>query len=199
MPRRQPRHKTSRRFGIDIYGTGGPSLQRRLQVPPGGLRPGRRRTRTEYGLQLLEKQKAKAIYGVSESQFRRYYTEAARRPGVTGANLLQMLERRLDNVVYRLGFARTRPMARQLVSHRHVLVNGRKVNIPSYLVNVGDVIALTETAAAIPTVSEELKAGRPVPAWLERQGTIGRVLRLPEAEDIDVPVDTERIIAFYSR
>src|SRR5687768_157686 len=119
---REPRHKVSRRFGIDVYGTGGPQLQRRLGVPPGGLPRGRRRKLSEYALQLHEKQKAKAIYGVDEGQFRRYYAEAARRPGITGETLLQLLERRLDNVVYRLGFARSRPMARQLVGHGHVLV-----------------------------------------------------------------------------
>src|SRR5690606_18309586 len=136
----EPRHKVSRRFGIDIYGTGGPSLQRRLATPPGGQPRGRRRKLSEYGLQLREKQKAKAIYGIAEAQFRRYYKVAASRPGVTGENLLQLLERRLDNVVYRLGFARTRPMARQLVSHGHVRVNGRHVNIPSYAVRPGDTI-----------------------------------------------------------
>src|SRR6266545_2970051 len=128
---RAPKHKLSRRFGIDIYGTGGTQLQRRLAVPPGARPGGRRRKVSEYGLQLLEKQKVKAIYGVAERQFRRYYAEAVRRPGTPGKNLLQLLERRLDNVVYRLGFARSRPMARQMVGHRHVLVNGKKVNIPS--------------------------------------------------------------------
>jgi small subunit ribosomal protein S4 len=195
---REPRHKVSRRFGIDIYGTGGAALQRRLTVPPGGVRR-RRARRTEYALQLTEKQKVKAIYGVAERQMRRYYQEATRRPGPPGANLLQLLERRLDNVVYRLGFARTRPMARQLVSHGHVRVNGRRVNIPSYLVSPGEVITLSPTAAAMPTVVEELAARRPVPRWLERQDTTGRVLQLPSREDVDIPINEALIVAFYSR
>ncbi|MBX5492999.1 MAG: 30S ribosomal protein S4 [Chloroflexi bacterium] len=196
---REPRHKVSRRFGIDIYGTGGPSLQRRLATPPGGQPRGRRRKLSEYGLQLREKQKAKAIYGIAEAQFRRYYKVAASRPGVTGENLLQLLERRLDNVVYRLGFARTRPMARQLVSHGHVRVNGRHVNIPSYAVRPGDTITLTDTALQIPTVTEELRSGRPVPAWLAREDTTGRVLRLPERSDVELPINEDLIVGFYSR
>src|SRR5260370_34782511 len=112
-------HKVSRRFGIDIYGTGGDALQGKRAVPPGGTRRARRRG-SPFGVQLLEKQKAKALYGVLEGQFRRYVKEAARQPGDTSENLLRLLERRLDNVVYRLGFARTRPMARQVVNHGHV-------------------------------------------------------------------------------
>ncbi len=195
--KREPKHKVSRRYGMDIYGTGGQSLQRRLSVPPGGVR--RRRRATEYGLQLHEKQKTKAIYGMAERQFRRYYGEAVRQSGDTGDNLIGLLERRLDNVVYRLGFARTRPMARQLVNHGHVLVNGRKVDIPSYLVRAGETITLTEAASRIPTVIEEMEANRPVPGWLARDGTTGRVIRLPEREDVPEPIDEELIIAFYSR
>ena len=196
---RGPKHKISRRFGVDIYGTGGPALQRRLTTPPGGTPRGRRRKMTEYGLQLQEKQKAKASYGMAESQFRRYFAEAERRPGTTGENLLQLLERRLDNVVYRLGFARSRPMARQMVGHGHVQVNDRKVDRPSYLVRPGEVIRLTGTGAQMPAVIEELASGRLVPGWLDRQDTTGRVLRLPGREDVDVPVDEAQIIAFYSR
>ena len=196
---RGPKHKVSRRFGVDIYGTGGAALQRRLTTPPGGAPPARRRRVTEYGRQLLEKQKAKAIYGLAESQFRRYFSEAARRPGTTGENLLQLLERRLDNVIYRLGFARSRPMARQMVSHGHVRVNDRKVDRPSYLVAAGEVIGLNETGAHMPAVIEELESGRPLPRWLARDGTTGRVLALPSREDVDVPVDEALIVAFYSR
>jgi small subunit ribosomal protein S4 len=196
---RTPRHKTSRRFGVDIYGTGGASLARRLTTPPGGIRPGRRRKSTDYALQLREKQKVRSMYGLREGQFRRYYTLAARQPGVTGENLLRLLERRLDNVVYRLGFARTRPMARQLVGHRHILVDGRPVNIPSYLVQPGQTISLTDAAARLPGVLDELEAGRPVPPWLEGAGTSGRVLRWPQGDEIDIPADMELLIAFYSR
>ena len=197
---REPRHKVSRRFGIDIYGTGGASLQRRLGTPPGGLSRDRRRRRpTEYALQLHEKQKVKAIYGVREGTFRRYFAEAAGRPGVAGHNLLQLLERRLDNVVYRLGFARSRPMARQMVGHGHVRVDGRTVTIPSYLVRAGEVITLGETAARMPTVQEELDSHRVPPAWLGRQDATGQVLMLPRREDLDLPVREELIVAFYAR
>jgi small subunit ribosomal protein S4 len=196
---RTPRHKISRRFGVDIYGTGGAVLARRLTTPPGGIRPGRRRRQSEYALQLREKQKVRALYGVREGQFRRYYAMAARQPGITGENLLQLLERRLDNVVYRLGFARSRPMARQLVSHRHIRVDGHPVNIPSYLVQPGQTISLSGAAATMPPVLEELHAGRPVPPWLERAETSGRVLRWPQGDEIDVPANMDLLLAFYSR
>lgn len=197
--RHEPRHKVSRRFGIDIYGTGGDSLQRRLAIPPGGARRGRRR-RSAYAVQLVEKQKAKALYGVLERQFQRYIAAALRQPGNASENLLRLLERRLDNVAYRLGFARTRPMARQVVNHGHVRVNGRRVDIPSYLVRPSETIELDETAAGIPTVAEDLAAeDRPVPGWLAREGTTGRVLRIPDRYDADARLDPEKIIAFYSR
>ena len=197
---RQPRHKTSRRFGVDIYGTGGASLRNRLGTPPGGLKRGRRRRPSVYGLQLAEKQKVRAIYGVGERQFRRYFADASRGEGAPGENLLILLERRLDNVVYRLGWARTRPMARQLVGHGHVRVNGRRVDIPSFLVEDGQRVELTQEAARIPPVMEEIAAGRPLPAWLELDGErAGRVLRLPERADIDVPVDEAQIVGYYSR
>ena len=199
MPR-PPRHKTSRRFGVDIYGTGGESLQRRLGTPPGGIRTGRRRRSSTYAIQLIETQKAKAIYGVAEGQFRRYFERGQRREGEPGANLLILLERRLDNVIYRLGFARSRPMARQLVSHGHVRVDGRRVNVPSFLVEPGHVVELTEEAAKLPVVIEERAARRPVPEWLEPIGDRGgRVVRLPERADIDAPIDELQIVGFYSR
>jgi small subunit ribosomal protein S4 len=134
-----------------------------------------------------------------EGQFRCYYDQAARQLGDTGANLLRLLERRLDNVVYRLGFARTRPMARQLVDHGHVRANGRKVDIPSYLVRPGEAVELADGAARMPGVIEELVAGRPVPGWLAREGTSGRVLRLPDRDDMDLPIGEEQIVACYSR
>ena len=167
-------------------------------MPPGGTRRARRR-RSIFGVQLLEKQKAKALYGVLEGQFRRYVKEAARQPGDTSENLLRLLERRLDNVVYRLGFARTRPMARQLVNHGHVRVRGRRVNIPSYLVRPGETLVLDETAARMPTVAEELADGRRVPDWLAREETTGRVMRLPDRTEADPRLDAETIIGFYTR
>ena len=118
---------------------------------------------------------------------------------MTGRNLLQLLERRLDNVVYRMGFARSRPMARQMVSHRHVLINGRKVNIPSYLVRPGEAISLTDTATQMPTVIEEIGSNRSLPRWLERDEMSGRVAQLPSREDIDLPINEDMIVEFYSR
>jgi small subunit ribosomal protein S4 len=165
-----------------------------------GARPGQRpRKVSEYGAQLHEKQKVKAIYGVAESQFRRYFDEAARRPGTTGSNLLSILERRLDNVVYRLAFARSRPMARQIVGHGHILVNGRRVNIPSFLVKEGDVVTLSTKGANIPGVLDEMDSHRTSPRWIDRQETTGRITRLPEREDIDMPVTEDLIVEFYSR
>ena len=197
---RGPRHKTSRRFGVDVYGTGGASLARRIGTPPGGLKQGRRRRRSLYAENLVEKQKAKAIYGVDERPFRRYFARAEASEGLPGVSLLVFLERRLDNVVYRLGFARTRPMARQLVSHGHVSVDGHRVDIPSFQVEPGEEIRLDATARQMPVVVEELSAGRPVPPWLERTDAgVGRVARLPERAEIDVPVDEARVVAYYSR
>lgn len=200
MPR-EPKHKVSRRFGVDIYGTGGASLQRRLERKPGSRAGARPRRRSEYGTQLQEKQKAKAFYGVAEGQFRRYFAEAERRPGNTGENLLALLERRLDNVVYRLGLARSRPMARQLVSHGHVLVDGGRVTIPSFRVDEGQTVSLTDDARKIPVVIDESESGRPMPAWLERGGSQfeARVSRLPQRDDVELPIDERLIISFYAR
>ncbi len=170
--------------------------------PPGG-RSLMRRKPTEYALQLREKQKARRVYGVLERQFRRYYHKATRARGVTGEYLLQLLERRLDNVVYRLGLASSRREARQLVRHGHFLVNGRAVNIPSYLVEEGDVVAVHPRSRTSPRLKGLLEAAatRNVPAWLELslQQAQGRVLRFPEREEIDIPVEERMIIERYSR
>jgi small subunit ribosomal protein S4 len=193
-----PKDRLSRREGVDLMGTAAPSLQRRLHVPPGGV--GRRRRQSEYGIRLRAKQRVKRQYGVLERQFRRYLEEERRMPGLAGENLLQLLERRLDNVVYRLGFARTRPMARQLVSHRHVFVNDKRVNIPSARVSPGDVITLGTKALQIPVVQEELKTGRAViPSWLVREDGIGRVVGLPRRADIEPDIREDLVVEFYSR
>lgn len=201
MPPREPKHKVSRRFGVDIYGTGGAALQRRLERRPGVRAGARPRRRSEYGLQLQEKQKTKAFYGVAEGQFRRYIAEAQRIPGPTGENLLALLERRLDNVVYRLGFARSRPMARQLVSHGHVRIDGQRVNIPSFLIDEGQSVTLSDDARKIPAVAEELAARRPLPEWLQLDGPsgAGRVVRRPQRADVDLPIDERLVTSFYAR
>jgi small subunit ribosomal protein S4 len=198
---RPSRHKVSRRFGVDVHGTGGAPLQRRITTPPGARQGARRRRQSEYGRQLEEKQKLKAIYGVREKQFRGYVDEGSRGDGPHGDNVLALLERRLDNVVYRLGLARSRAMARQLVGHGHVQVDGERVTIPSYLVDAGQLIALTPDAARMPLVLEEMEAGRPIPGWLARDAGApgGRVTARPRREEIDVPADEQVALAFYSR
>jgi small subunit ribosomal protein S4 len=163
----------------------------------------RRRKSSDYALQLRAKQKAKRVYGVLERQFRRYFTEAERLRGLTGTNLLVLLESRLDNVVYRLGFAVSRPQARQLVRHGHVEVNGRKVNIPSYLTRPGDVVAVRANSrqkALFKEVALDLEH-RAVPEWLSRDDVAmsGHVLALPERGDIDVALDEQLIVEYYSR
>jgi small subunit ribosomal protein S4 len=151
-----PKSKLSRREGKDLFGTGGKNLERRLKQPPGmhGRMPPRRQT--EYGRQLREKQKVKRMYGLRENQFRRFFALAQKSRELTGVALLKLLERRLDNVVYRLGLARTRPQARQLVGHGHVLVDDQRVNIASYLVKPGQTISLKESANHVPGVQELL-------------------------------------------
>lgn len=158
---------------------------------------------SEYGMQLREKQKAKFIYGVLEKPFRNYYEKADRMKGMTGENLMIMLERRLDNVVFRMGFARTRREARQVVGHKHILVNGKKVNIPSYLIKAGDVIELTEKARSMQRYKEivEVTGGRLVPEWMEvdMENLKGTIKNLPTREMIDAPVDEMLIVELYSK
>ena len=158
---------------------------------------------SEYGLQLREKQKAKFIYGVLEKPFRNYFEKAEKMNGQTGENLMVILESRLDNVIFRLGFARTRKEARQIVDHKHVLVNGKRVNIPSYLVKAGDVIEIREKSKSCARYKEVLEAtnGRLVPEWLEsdREALKGTVKSLPTREAIDVPVNEMLIVELYSK
>ena len=160
-----------------------------------------RRKMSEYGMQLNEKQKVKLIYGVLEKQFRKYYTMATKRHGITGEMLLQILETRLDNVVFRLGFAGTRREARQMVNHSHITINGKKVNIPSYLVKPGDVIAIKETS--VPKFKENVEANstRIVPDWLDadKNTLSGRVVALPTREHIDYEVEEHMIVELYSK
>ena len=158
---------------------------------------------SEYGLQLREKQKAKFIYGVLEKPFRNYFEKAQRMSGMTGENLMVMLESRLDNVVFRMGFARTRKEARQIVDHKHVLVNGKQVNIPSYLIKAGDVIEIKENKKSSVRYKQilEVTAGRLVPEWLDvdAENLKGAVKELPSREVIDVPVNEMLIVELYSK
>jgi len=196
-----------RREGAKLYlkgdrcYTGKCAIDRRAYAP-GQHGQGRKKI-SEYGLQLREKQKAKRIYGILENQFRNYFEKADRQQGITGENLLRLLERRLDNVVYRLGFGASRTEARQLVRHGHFTVNGHKVNIPSYLVRVGEVIAIAEGSQDSPRIKElaERAGNKTVPAWLELDANTktAKVVAVPSREDIDVPIQEHLIVELYSR
>lgn len=195
---RESKHKRSRREGRDLFGTGGESLARRLDRPP-GMHTERPRRQSDYAKQLREKQMVKRMYGLRERQFRRMYRMAERSRGQTGQTLLSLLERRLDNVVYRLGFARTRPQARQFVSHGHVLVDGRRVNIPSYLVQPGQMVSLDTSIRNMPDVEDLAEYHPEVPGWLERMDGAGQVLRVPDRQEIEPDVEEQLIVEFYSR
>ena len=161
------------------------------------------RKKSEYGLQLCEKQKAKFIYGVLEKPFRNYFEKAQRMNGMTGDNLMILLESRLDNVVFRMGFARTRREARQIVDHKYVLVNGKQVNIPSYLIKAGDTVEIKEAKKSSPRYKEilEVTEGRMIPSWLEadHDNFTGTVKELPSRDEIDVPVNETLIVELYSK
>ncbi|MBQ9313872.1 MAG: 30S ribosomal protein S4 [Clostridia bacterium] len=178
------------------------AITRRAYGP--GQHGQKRKKQSEYGMQLREKQKAKAFYGVLESQFRKYFEEAARSKEITGLKLLQILESRLDNIVYRLGLATSRAQARQLVRHGHFTVNGHKVDIPSYLTKVGDVIAVKEAsknAENFKSIIEATENGRPVPTWLESNlsDRSGKVVALPSRDEIDLNVQEHLIVELYSK
>lgn len=196
-----PRNKLARRLGVDLGLKTNPKLlERRLQTPPGQHGKKGRGKQSDYGLQLSEKQKVKAIYGVLERQFHKYYIRATRNPAATGEAMLAQLERRLDNVLYRLRLAPTRRSARQIVAHGNALVNGRKLSIPSYQVMVGDVITLSPTGLAIPAVKalQEVKDAT-VPAWLEKKAAVGKIVRQPNRDEITENINEQLIVEFYSR
>ncbi|MDO8583473.1 MAG: 30S ribosomal protein S4 [bacterium] len=196
-----PKHKLARREGFNILEKESASLQRRLNVPPGGVHGKKMKRRlSEYGQQLREKQKAKVIYGLLEKQFGNLVKTVGKKKGETGELLISLLETRLDNIIFRLGFAKTRAMARQMVGHRHVLVNGEKLNIPSYPVKLGDVVSLAPEAQknvqVLVLLEEKDKIILP---FLKREGMGGKLLRMPKREDIQVPFDLQLIIEYYSR
>lgn len=175
-------------------------LERKGAVPPGQHGQKSRRRATEYKVQLREKQKAKQTYGVLERQFRNYFQKALSRKGATGQALFQFLESRLDNVVYRLGFTPSRSVARQLVRHGHVLVDGRKVDIPSYQVKSGQVISLSARAVKIPIVKKALEEKKAVlPSWLQRKAAIGKIAGLPSLDELGTEINDQLIVEYYSR
>lgn len=192
----QPVLKRCRTLGLDptVLGISKSSIRTSNQM---------RRKRSEYGLQLNEKQKVKFIYGVLEKQFRKYYEMAVKRQGITGECLLQILESRLDNVVFRMGLASTRRQARQIVNHSHITVNGRKVNIPSYLVKPGDVVSVREKSVSSVGIKDivERNQDRLVPQWIDmdKNTLTGKIVRLANREDIDYEVEEQLIVEFYSK
>ena len=197
-----------RREGMKLFLKGAKCFTEKCPVEKRNFAPGqhgrdRKAKVVGYGLQLREKQKAKRIYFAQEGQFRNYFEKAAKTKGVTGEMLLQQLERRLDNVVFRLGFAQARRQARQLVRHGHVAVNGRKVNIPSFQVSVGDEITIRENSRKLVVLeaAKEFASHQPAPSWLEinRDAYTGRVLALPKREDINLPVNEQLIVELYSK
>lgn len=196
-----PKSKIARRFGEAIYGAD--KVLEKRNFPPGQHGLARKRKKnSEYGEQLSEKQKAKYTYGILEKQFARTYEAAARMGGITGENLLKLLECRLDNVVYRLGIAPTRAAARQLVSHRHICVNGNVVNIPSYALKVGDVVSVREKSKTLEVITDALSgAGRSRYAWLEwdNASMSGKFLQTPEREEIPENIKEQLIVELYSK
>jgi small subunit ribosomal protein S4 len=194
-----PEVKLSRREGVALTDKAQKYLDRR-PYPPGEHGRGRIR-QSEYLLQLREKQKTRRFYGILEKQFRRYYEKASRQPGITGENLLRMLEQRLDNVVYRLGFAATRRQARQLVGHGHFRVNGKKVDIPSYQVRPDDVITVKPGSSAEPIIRSATELVASVAPWLQADydALNGKVLKVPERTEIDTPVSEQLIVEYYSK
>jgi len=195
-----PKHKISRREGINILEKDSASLKRRLTVPPGGLKKKMRRRSSEYGQQLREKQKAKATYGLLEKQFGNLVKTLGKKKGETGEMIISLLETRLDNIVYRLGFAKTRAHARQIVSHQHILVNGKKVSIPSYQVMVDDVVSISpkmqKNVQILPLISEK---DRVILPYLKKEGASGKLIRMPKKDDVQVLFDLQLIIEYYSR
>ncbi|MGC5327553.1 30S ribosomal protein S4 [Brevibacillus sp. SYSU BS000544] len=192
-----PRHKLARRLGISLDGTG-KDIKRNF--PPGQHGQSRRKL-SEYGVQLQEKQKLRHMFGVNEKQFRRTFDQASKMQGVLGENFMKLLESRLDNVVYRLGFAPTRPAARQLVNHGHFLVNGKRVDIPSYRVQPGDVISLREKSRNLSLVKESVEARNYLPNYLTFNDAAleGTFTRLPDREEMPAEINEVLIVEFYSR
>lgn len=200
-----PKNRLSRQEGYDIGSkTVGSkahaSLLRRINISPGVHGQKRKRKISEYAKQLREKQKVKKIYGVLEKQFKKYFQQALERKGITGENLLRILETRLDNVVYRLNYAPTRPAARQFVRHGHFKVNNRTVNIPSFLVKKDDVLTLTQKAVKIPLIAKLLEDKNALlPKWLEKKAGAAKVLSLPLREEIGGDLQEQLIVEYYSR
>jgi len=194
-----PKHKLARREGVNIIDKTSVSLQRRLNTPPGVHGAKRKRKLSEFGIQLREKQKAKAMYSILEKKLKNIVQTVSRQKGNTAELLVAHLETRLDNIVYRLGFAKSRYQARQFVGHGHILVNGKKLTIPSYQVQEGDIIALNNKIQNNVQILNLLKEEKVLLPFLEKKGTVGKLIRMPKMSDVETPFDTTLIIEYYSR
>jgi small subunit ribosomal protein S4 len=194
-----PKHRLARKEGVNLLDKTSQTLMRRLATPPGMHGKKRKKRLSEYGLQLREKQKAKTTYGLMEKQFKNLVQKVQVKRGDTKELIVSTLETRLDNLVYRLGFAKTRFMSRQLVSHGHVLVNGKRLNIPSYAVKVDDVISLSPKIQNNKVVLETNQEKEVILPFLSKKGLSGKLVRMPKTEDLQVPFDLQLIIEYYSR
>ena len=194
-----PAYKKSRRLGFSTLENGKELAKR--PYAPGQHGQDHRKKLSEYGIQMQEKQKVRILYGLNEKQFRKTFEKASKMKGIAGENLLVLLESRLDNMVYRLGMARTRRSARQIVNHGHILVNGKKVDIPSYITKVGDVISVKENSLKHPAIIDELEQNKTVPAFLEmdKQKLTGKYVRIPERSELNSEINEQLIVEFYNR
>lgn len=194
-----PKRRLSRREGIALFPKDIKSLERKGAVPPGQRGNRMKRRLSEFGLQLREKQKAKRMFGIAEKQFSGVVKQASTSKGATGQTLLELLETRVDNVVYRLGFAKSRTEARQFVSHGHVLVDNKKLNIPSSQVKVNSTVAISPNFVDNTQVKKNLEESKEIPGWLERKATVGKVLRAPLREEMESVINEQLIVEYYSR
>lgn len=194
-----PKRRLSRGEGMALFTKDIKVLERKGALPPGQHSVRFRRRISEYGVQLREKQKIKRIYGILEKQFKGYVQKASKIKGTTGLSLLELLETRLDNIVYRLGFSASRAGARQLVSHGHIRVDDKKVTIPSFRVKIGSTIAISENLRDNIQVKKSLQFVETLPEWLDRKATIGKVLRIPNRDEMEQSVDEQLIVEYYSR
>lgn len=194
-----PKRRLSRREGLPLFAKDAKAIERKGILPPGQHGAKMRRRVSEFGIQLREKQKAKRIYGILERQFKNYMIAASKIKGATGLSLMQALEMRLDNVVYRLSFTKSRAEARQLVSHGHILVSDKKVAVPSFKTNVGQTIAISAKLRDNTQVKKSLEEVNTLPGWLERKATVGKVLRVPNRDEMEQSIDEQLIVEYYSR
>jgi small subunit ribosomal protein S4 len=194
-----PKRRLSRREGVPLFTKDAAILERKGAIPPGQRGTRMRRRSSEYGVQLREKQKAKRLFGLTEKQFLRVYQAASKKKGATGQTMLEILESRLDNVVYRLGFTSSRMEARQIVNHGHITVDNKRVSIPSYQVKPGSVIAVAAKYTENVQVQKNIEATTELPEWVERKASVGKMVRIPKRDEMEQVVNEQLIVEYYSR